>query len=32
VRVATVRIAAPPGKCKEWHDARSEEDKYAQET
>ncbi|BEJ02508.1 hypothetical protein CcaverHIS631_0703030 [Cutaneotrichosporon cavernicola] len=32
VRVATIRVAAPPGKCAEWHETRPEEERYAQAT
>lgn len=32
VRVATIRIAAPPAKCEEWHAARPESERYAQAT
>jgi protein KTI12 len=32
VRVATIRVAAPPGKCAEWHEALPKEERYAQGT
>jgi type IV pilus biogenesis protein CpaD/CtpE len=32
VRVATVRVAAPPAKCGEWHEARAKAERYKEET
>ncbi|WOO80367.1 Protein kti12 [Vanrija pseudolonga] len=32
VRVATVRVAAPPDKCREWHAARAEDEQYKEAT
>lgn len=32
VRVATIRIAAPPAQCAEWHAARPASERYAQAT
>ena len=32
VRVATVRVAAPADKCREWHGTRDESERYKEET
>ncbi|CAK9782044.1 chromatin associated protein KTI12 [Cutaneotrichosporon oleaginosum] len=32
VRVATIRVAAPPNKCAEWHAARPEGERYTDST